>query len=113
MKVTRLNEAVAYYPPKHSSTVYAMYLQHKNLDADAPYWVGCSYYLPGGTAEWDASPLHKIYVVLDGELTVSTEHEETVLHAMDSVYLAPNERRQVRNDSNRVATMLVIMPYSS
>jgi quercetin dioxygenase-like cupin family protein len=49
--------------------------------------------------------------VLEGDLTVATEDGETVLHAMDSVYLAPNERREVRNDTNQVATMLVVMPY--
>ena len=113
MKVTRLAEAVPYYPPKHSPTVHAMHLQHKNLGSEAPYWVGCSYYLPGAKAEWDASPLHKVYVVLDGELTVATDDGEATLHPMDSVYLAPNERREVRNDTNRVATMLVIMPYTS
>ncbi len=112
MKFTRLDEAVAYSPVKHSG-VHAMHLQHKNLGSEAPYWVGCSYYLPGGKAEWDASPLHKIYIVLDGELTVVTEDGEAILHAMDSVYLAPNERREVRNHTNRVATMLVIMPYSA
>lgn len=111
MKVTRLEEAVPYYPPKHSATVHAMHLQHKSQGCDAPYSVGCSYYLPGAKAEWDASPLHKVYVVLDGELTVATEEGEVTLHALDSVYLAPNERREVRNDTNRVATMLVVMPY--
>ena len=111
MKVTRLEEAVAYYPPRHSTSPLAMYLQHKSLGSDAPYWVGCSYYLPGANAEWDATPLPKVYIVLDGELIVATEDGEVALHAMDSVSLAPNERREVRNDTNRVATMLVVMPY--
>lgn len=111
MKVTRLEEAVAYYPPKHSATTHALYLQHKSLGSDAPYWVGCSYYLPGAKAEWDASPLSKVYIVLDGKLVIATEDGEVVLSAMDSVSLAPNERREVHNDTNRVATMLVVMPY--
>ena len=111
MKVTRLQDAVPYYPPRHSATTHAMHLQHKSLGSDAPYWVGCSYYLPGARAEWDASPLHKVYVVLDGELVIATDEGEVVLHPMDSVYLAPDERREVRNDTNRVATMLVVMPY--
>ena len=68
MKVTRLEEAVKYSPPKHTETCHAMFLQHKNQGCDAPYWVGCSYYLPGAKAEWDASPLDKIYIVLEGEL---------------------------------------------
>ena len=113
MKVTRLNEAIPYYPSKHSPTVHAMYMQHASLGCAAPYWVGCSYYLPGARAEWDASSLHKIYIVLDGALTIATDDGEVTLHAMDSVYLAPNERREVRNDTHRVATMLVVMPYTS
>ncbi len=50
MKVTHLEEAVKYSPPKHSETCHAMFLQHKNLGCDAPYWIGCSYYLPGAKA---------------------------------------------------------------
>jgi len=110
VNVTRLAEARKYSPPKHAD-VHAMHLQHHDIGADAPYWVGCSYYLPGGTAEWDASPLHKIYVLLDGELLVETDSEQVTLQPMDSVYLAPGENRRVRNESNRVATLLVVMPY--
>ena len=111
MKVVRLDEARKYSPPKHGENVHAMHLQHRDLGSDAPYWVGCSYYLPGGTADWDASPLHKVYVLLDGELVVETDSERTTLHPMDSVYLGPGENRQVRNETNRVATLLVVMPY--
>lgn len=111
MKVTRLAEARKYSPPKHGDDVHAMHLQHRDLGGEAPYWVGCSYYLPGGKAEWDASPLHKVYVVLDGELVVETDTEKVTLAPLDSVYIAPNENREVRNETNRVATLLVVMPY--
>lgn len=111
MKVTRLHEARKYTAPKHDETVHAMHLQHRDLGSEAPYWVGCSYYLPGATAHWDASPLPKVYVVLDGKLTVAVDGEEATLGPMDSVFLAGGENRQVRNDTNRVATMLVVMPY--
>jgi len=111
MKVTRLAEAVKYNPPKHTETCHAMHLQHRNLGCEAPYWVGCSYYLPGAKAEWDASPLHKVYVVLEGELTMAFEDQEVRLGPMDSIYIGPGEMREVRNDTNRVATMLVVMPY--
>jgi len=110
MKVIRLEEAVPYQASKHFGA-YTMHMQHKNLGAAAPFWVGCSYYLPGGKAEWDATPFHKVYVVLDGEMTISTEEGEVVLHPLDSVYLAPNERREARNDTNRVATMLTVLTY--
>jgi mannose-6-phosphate isomerase-like protein (cupin superfamily) len=111
MNVVRLEDAIPYNPPKHSATCHAMHLQHANLGSQAPYWVGCSYYLPGARADWDASPLPKVYVVLDGEFTVAVDGDEARLGPMDSVYLGPSENREVRNDTNRVATMLVIMPY--
>jgi mannose-6-phosphate isomerase-like protein (cupin superfamily) len=88
-----------------------MWLQHKSMGSEAPYWVGCSYYLPGAEAEWDASPLDKIYIMLEGELTMAFDDQEVELGPMDSIYIGPGENRQVRNDSNRVATMLVVMPY--
>jgi len=110
MKVTRLQEAVKYSPPKHHDC-YAMHLQHRNLGCEAPYWVGCSYYLPGAIAGWDVSALDKIYVVLEGELTVALDDQVIRLGPMDSIWIGPNENREVRNESNRVATMLVIMPY--
>jgi mannose-6-phosphate isomerase-like protein (cupin superfamily) len=111
MKVTRLAEAVKYNPPKHTTNCHAMFLQHKNLGSEAPYWVGCSYYLPGAKAEWDASPLDKVYIVLEGELTMAFEDQEVKLGPMDSIFIGPNENREVRNDTNSVATMLVVMPY--
>jgi len=111
MKVTRLEEAAKYSPPKHTADCHAMFLQHKILGSEAPYWVGCSYYLPGAKAEWDASPLDKVYIVLEGELTMAFEDQEVKLGPMDSIFIGPNENREVRNDTNSVATMLVVMPY--
>jgi quercetin dioxygenase-like cupin family protein len=110
MKITRLNEAVQYTPPKHTG-VFSMHLQHRTLGSESPYWVGCSYYLPGAKADWDASPLHKVYIVLEGELTVAFEGQDHKLKPMDSIWIGPNENRQVRNDTNQVVTMLVVMPY--
>jgi mannose-6-phosphate isomerase-like protein (cupin superfamily) len=106
-----LEEAVKYSPPKHSENCHAMHLQHRNLGSEAPFWVGCSYYLPGAKADWDASPLDKVYVVLEGELTMAFDDQEVKLGPMDSITIGPGENRQVRNDTNRVATMLVVMPY--
>lgn len=110
MNVTRLADAAPYSPPKHVAC-HAMHLQHLSNGAAAPFWVGCSYYLPGGTAEWDASPLDKVYVVLDGELVVETDTDEATLGALDSVYLGGGENRRVVNRTNEVATLLVVMPY--
>jgi quercetin dioxygenase-like cupin family protein len=78
--------------------------------ADA-FWVGLSHFLPGGGAELDATPLEKVYVVVDGEVTVVTEAGERTLGPLDSCHLAAGEARAVENRTNRPASMLVVMPY--
>ena len=111
MQVTRLGDAQRYDAPGHYD-MRAMRLQ--GFDAsDAKFaWTGLSHFLPGGGAEMDASPLEKIYVVLEGEVTVELG-DGTVekLGKMDSCYIPGGEARAVRNECNDVATMLVIMPY--
>ncbi len=111
MQITRIEQASRYDAPKHFD-MRALRLQ--GFDAsDARFaWVGLSHFLPGGGAAMDSSPLAKIYVVLAGSITVEL-HDGTrhVLQELDSCYLAPSEARAVHNESNRVATMLVVMPY--
>jgi len=112
MKVTRFSECKKYSPPKHDVTIHSMHLQHKDMGCTAPYWVGCSYYLPGSRAEMSSSPLDKVYVMLDGELTIEFDDGKIVkLGKMDSIFIGPNENREIRNETNTVATMLVVMPY--
>jgi len=48
---------------------------------------------------------------LEGELTVIVDGKETLLHAMDSCTIPPNEVREVVNRSNHVAKMIVVIPY--
>ena len=111
MNVTRFDDAVKYTPAKHSNTCHSMWLQHKSIGCDAPFWVGCSYYLPGATADKSSSPLDRIYLLLEGELTIDIGEETVKLHTMDSIHIGPGEVREVRNERNEVATMLVVMPY--
>lgn len=68
---------------------------------------GISHFLPGGGAGPDASPPEKIYYVLAGELTVIAGGEETLARAGDSVYIGPNESREIVNRSNEVCTIAV------
>jgi len=75
------------------------------------FWVGLSYFLPGGGTTHSATPIEKVYVGIEGELTVITDDGEDNLRPMDSCYLAPNEGRSIINRTNKIATILVIMPY--
>lgn len=48
--------------------------------------------LPGGHTSLDASPIEKIYFVIEGELTIETSDGETTLSRSDSCRIAPHEK---------------------
>lgn len=110
MEVTRLDDARPYEGPKHHG-VSTLRLQGFDVSSAANFWVGLSHFLPGGGAEMDATPLEKVYVVVDGEVTVVTDDGDTTLRPLDSCWLAPGEARAIENRTNRPASMLVVMPY--
>lgn len=110
MEVTRIEEAHPYQAPRHYD-MRALRLQGFDASSTDHFWVGLSHFLPGGGAEMDSTPLEKVYVVLDGEVTVTTDAGEQTLRRLDSCYLAPGEARSVVNRTNRPASMLVVMPY--
>ncbi len=110
MKVTRIEEANTYQADKHRGG-HLLRLQGFEASESINFWVGLSHFLPGGGAEHSATPLEKVYVVLEGEVTITTDDGDTILEPLDSCYLAPNEGRSVENRTNLPASMLVIMPY--
>ena len=110
MQVTRLDEAQPYEGPKHFD-VSTLRLQGFEASSAESFWVGLSHFLPAGGAEMDATPLEKVYVVLEGEVTIVTGDGDTTLKALDSCWLAPNEARAIENRTKRPASMLVVMPY--
>jgi len=110
MQVTRLGDAKPYEAPKHFDCT-ALRLQGWDASDATNFSVGLSHFLPGGGCELDATPLEKVYVVTEGELTVITEEGEATLGPYDSIYLAPNEARSIENRTNRPASMIVVMPY--
>ncbi len=109
MQITRIDDAKPYEAAGHFD-VTALRLQGFEASETENFNCGLSYYLPGGRAEMSASPLERIYVVLDGEITVTTNAGDTVLGSLDSCHIAPGEERAVENRTNRVATMLVVLP---
>lgn len=110
MKVNRFQEAKPYIAPNHFD-VCALRLQGFEENGPTTCWVGLSHFLPGGGAGPDASALEKIYVVLAGELVVKTTTAEVTLYANDSCCIEAGEMREIKNRSNHVTTMLVVMPY--
>lgn len=110
MNVTRLADAQKYSAPKHFDCS-TLRLQGAEASPTEMFTVGLSHFLPGGGCELDATPLEKVYIVVDGQVTVRTAAEEVTLETYDSVHLAPNEARAIENRTNRPASMLVVMPY--
>jgi quercetin dioxygenase-like cupin family protein len=110
MHIKRLAQAASYKAPNHFE-MSALRLQGFETAGPKSAWVGLSYFLPGGGAGPDSSALEKTYIVLAGSVTVRANGEEVILGPLDSCYIPPNEEREVRNLSNEVASMLVVMPY--
>ncbi len=110
MKKISLAQVKPYEAPGHFKMV-ALRLSGKEETGAEKFWVGLSHFLPGGGAEFGATPAEKYYLVLDGEITVKTKKEEITLGPWDSVYIAPNEGREIINKTNKPVSMLVVINY--
>lgn len=112
MKKVELKDVKSYQAPGHYGMT-ALRLHGREEASSQAFWVGLSHFLPGGGAEFDASPSEKVYFVLDGEVTVKCQSGEIVtLHPWDSMYVGANEGRALVNETNRPASMLVIINYT-
>ncbi len=111
MEITRFVDARPYTAPKHHD-MRGLRLQGADASGASFAWTGLSHFLPGGGAEMDTSPLEKIYVVLEGSVTIELGDGATeALGKLDSCFIPGGEARAIRNEGNSVATMLVVMPY--
>ncbi len=110
MHVKRFADAASYQAPNHYD-VKSLRLQGFEPGGPTSCWVGLSHYLPGGSAGPDSSPLEKVYVVLSGKLTVRVGGHDVALGPLDSCCIPGGETREIKNPSNEVATMIVVMPY--
>ncbi|MCA8888369.1 MAG: cupin domain-containing protein [Parvularculaceae bacterium] len=110
MKVTRFKDAKPYKAPNHFECA-SLRLQGFEASNSENFWVGLSHFLPGGGCTMEATPLEKVYVVVSGEITVITKGERETLGVHDSCHIPANEGRQVINETNAPASMIVVMPY--
>ena len=110
MLVKRFADAEAYDAPNHWD-VKGLRLQGFEDGGPENQWIGYSQFLPGGGTGPDSTPFEKVYVVLEGEMTVIVDGAETVLAAMDSCTIPAGEERKIENRSNHICKMLVVIPY--
>ena len=110
MHTKRFSDAAPYDAPNHRGVV-GLRLQGFEDGGPKNQWVGLSQFLPGGGAGPDSTPFEKVYVVLEGEMTVRTDGSEIVLGPLDSCTIPPGEVREIENRTNHVCKMLVVIPY--
>lgn len=110
MHVKRFADAPSYVAPNHRDC-FGLQLQHKAAGGPENQWVGLSQFLPGGGAGPDSTPFEKVYVVLEGEMTVTIDGTDTVLGRFDSCTIPAGQIRLLENKGQETAKMLVVMPY--
>jgi quercetin dioxygenase-like cupin family protein len=111
MKKVEVKNVKPYQAPKHFNMV-ALKLHGKEETDSQKFWMGLSHFLPGGGAELDASPVEKVYFVLEGQVTVITgSKEKVVLSKWDSIHIGAGEEREIINETNSPASMLVVINY--
>ncbi len=110
MHLKRFKDAQPYEAPNHFGC-HGLRLQGFEEDGPTNQWIGFSQFLPGGGAGPDSTPFEKVYVVLEGEMTVIVDGTETSLGPLDSCTIAPGEVRKIENRANHTCKMLVVIPY--
>ncbi|AKL93942.1 hypothetical protein CACET_c04260 [Clostridium aceticum] len=112
MKKVAFEDVKPYKAPLHFD-VSTLKLHGLEETGASKFWMGVSHFLPGGGAEYayEDSPTEKIYVVLEGEVVVKSKQEKFVLKKWDSIFIGPNEGREIINETNMPATMLVVVNY--
>jgi mannose-6-phosphate isomerase-like protein (cupin superfamily) len=108
MNVTRFAAAPPYKAPGHHE-MSMLRLQGQEAGPSSRMWLGTSHFLPGGHTDLVPSPCEKVYVVLDGEITLDNGGEEAVLGPWDSCRFAPGEARRLTNRTNKPATVMLVM----
>jgi mannose-6-phosphate isomerase-like protein (cupin superfamily) len=112
MKKIKLSDVKPYAAPGHFDMV-AMRLSGKEETGAQKFWVGLSYFLPGGGAEWayEDNPNEKFYWVLSGELTVKTKAETYKIGPNEGIFMGPKEGREIINETKLPVSMLVVINY--
>ena len=110
MLIKRFEDAEKYDAPNHWD-VTGLRLQGFEAGGPTNQWIGFSQFLPGGGAGPDSTPFEKVYVILEGEMTIEWDGKTEVLGAMDSCTTPAGQARRIENKSNHVCKMLVVIPY--
>ena len=110
MLIKRFEQAQTYEAPNHHGVI-GLRLQGFEEGGPKNQWVGLSQFLPTGGAGPDSTPFEKVYVVIEGEMTIIIDGKASILKKFDSCTIPANEVRELVNNRNDVCTMMVVLPY--
>ena len=113
MEIVRFAAAAEYTLPDHEQ-VTAKRLQGGDSSTAGFALVGHSLFPAGAVVPLGTAPIGRIYVVVEGVLSVETA--DGVRHRLsrwDSVFVPAGEARAVVNDSDAAAVILVVTPPPS
>ena len=91
MLIKRIEDAEAYEAPNHWD-VKGLRLQGFEDGGPENQWIGFSQFLPGGGAGPDSTPFEKVYVVLEGEMTIEWDGKTEVLSANGQLHRSSRRR---------------------
>jgi quercetin dioxygenase-like cupin family protein len=110
MYIKSFKNAEQYVAPNHQ---YCHSVRLAGFESMGPenFWMGHSHFLPGGGAGPDTSPLEKVYFILEGELKIVADGKSEIAVKGDTVFIPGGEEREIRNETNEIVKMVVVMPY--
>ena len=111
MRITKLEDGEPFSPVGHEG-VGPVRLQGGADTPTSDCTVVLSHYLPGGAAELAPQDAETVYVVLSGELVMSSDGDTVALGPFDSVHFTRGTMRTVENRTHLPASMLVIRAKS-
>ena len=111
MRVTRIADAEPFSPVDHDG-VGPVRLQGGDSMPTTDFTVALSHYLPGAAAKLAPQVAETVYVLVAGELVMTSDGTQETLGPYDSVHFTPGTLRTVENRTNLPASMLVIRAVS-
>ncbi len=66
---------------------------------------------PGGYTPLHSHPWEHEIFILDGEGTVVSEHNESFVRIGDAIFIPPNKKHQLKNNSGKTLKLLCLIPY--
>ena len=106
MEISRAETIQPYDAPGHFGMV-ALRMHGGPNSALTDAMVGLSHFEPGGGASLSASAADRVYVVIEGHITVEAGADVAILGALDSCFIPAGETRRVENRSMGKCSMLV------